>query len=103
MVSARSYTFEKSRINIVFGDITSSTAQVIVSSDDYYITMGGGVSGAILRAGGQEIMIDAAKKVPAKLGDVVVTTAGRLKAQYVFHAITIEQHSDGMEPAKIVR
>ena len=103
MVNARSYTFEKGRINLVFGDITSSTAQAIVSSDDYYITMGGGVSGAILRAGGQEIMIDAAKKVPAKLGDVVVTTAGRLNAQYIFHAITIEQYSDEAEPAKIVR
>jgi O-acetyl-ADP-ribose deacetylase (regulator of RNase III) len=35
-------------------------------------------------------MIDAAKKVPAKLGEIIVTTAGRLQAQYVFHAITIE-------------
>lgn len=48
-------------------------------------------------------MIDATKKVPAKLGDVVVTTAGRLKAQYVFHAITIHQYSNEIEPAKIVR
>jgi O-acetyl-ADP-ribose deacetylase (regulator of RNase III) len=77
----RSYIFEKGKLNVVFGDITASSAQVIVSSDDYYITMGGGVSGAILRAGGQEVMIDAAKKVPVKLGDVVVTTAGRLHAQ----------------------
>jgi O-acetyl-ADP-ribose deacetylase (regulator of RNase III) len=66
MVTSRYYTFEKSRITVVFGDITSSTAQAIVSSDDYYITMGGGVSGAILGRGGQEIMIDAAKKVPAE-------------------------------------
>jgi O-acetyl-ADP-ribose deacetylase (regulator of RNase III) len=87
----------------MFGDITSSTAQAIVSSDDNYITMGGGVSGAILRTGGQEIMIDAAKKVPAKLGDVVVTNAGRLNAQYIFHAITIEHYPDEAEPAKIVR
>ncbi|HEV8040387.1 MAG TPA: macro domain-containing protein [Bryobacteraceae bacterium] len=86
----RSYQFGKSRLTIEFGDITSANAQVIVSSDDYYITMGGGVSASILRAGGQEIMIDAAKKVPAKLGEIIVTTAGRLQAQYVFHAITIE-------------
>jgi O-acetyl-ADP-ribose deacetylase (regulator of RNase III) len=90
----RSYQFGKSRLTVEFGDITSTQAQVIVSSDDYYITMGGGVSAAILRAGGQEIMIDAAKKVPAKLGEVIVTTAGRLQAQYVFHAITSEQYAD---------
>lgn len=93
-MKTRSYQFGKSRLTIEFGDITSARTQVIVSSDDYYITMGGGVSAAILRAGGQEIMIDAAKKVPAKLGEVVVTTAGRLQAQYVFHAITIEQYAD---------
>lgn len=93
-MKTRSYQFGKSRLTIEFGDITSAKTQVIVSSDDYYITMGGGVSASILRAGGQEIMIDAAKKVPAKLGEVVVTTAGRLQAQYVFHAITIEQHAD---------
>lgn len=103
MVTSRSYKFEKSHIDVLFGDITSSTAQAIVSSDDYYVTMGGGVSGAILRAGGQEIMLDAAKKVPARLGDVVVTTAGRLKAQYVFHAITIEQYLDDVDPSAVVR
>jgi O-acetyl-ADP-ribose deacetylase (regulator of RNase III) len=104
-VMYRSYQFGKSRLTIEFGDITSAKSQVIVSSDDYYITMGGGVSAAILHAGGQEIMIDAAKKVPAKLGDVIVTTAGRLQAQYVFHAITIELYEDrGRTPAKqIVR
>jgi O-acetyl-ADP-ribose deacetylase (regulator of RNase III) len=101
----RSYQFGNSRLTIEFGDITSAKAQVIVSSDDYYITMGGGVSAAILRAGGQEIMIDASKKVPAKLGDVIVTTAGRLQAQYVFHAITIEQYADrgGSRAKQIVR
>jgi O-acetyl-ADP-ribose deacetylase (regulator of RNase III) len=48
----RSYQFGKSRLTIEFGDITSANAQAIVSSDDYYITMGGGVSASILRAGG---------------------------------------------------
>jgi len=56
--------------------------------------MGGGVSAAILRAGGREIMLDAAKKVPAKLGDVVVTTAGSLPAQYIFHAISIGSQNE---------
>src|SRR4051812_9854236 len=92
-MKSRSYQFGKSSLTIVFGDIASATTQVIVSSDDYYITMGGGVSAALLREGGQAIAIDAAKKVPAKLGDVVVTTAGRLPAQYIFHAISIGPHA----------
>jgi O-acetyl-ADP-ribose deacetylase (regulator of RNase III) len=99
----RSYQFGKSQLTIEFGDITSAKTQVIVSSDDCYITMGGGVSASILRAGGQEIMIDAAKKVPAKLGDVIVTTAGRLRAQYIFHAITLEQYADQIPARQVVR
>ena len=70
-------------MTLEFGDIPKSKAQVLVSSDDSYLTMGGGVSVAILRAGGNAIAIDAAKKVPASLGDVVVTTAGSLPAQYI--------------------
>ena len=38
----RSYQFGTSLLTIEFGDITSATTKVIVSSDDYYITMGGG-------------------------------------------------------------
>jgi O-acetyl-ADP-ribose deacetylase (regulator of RNase III) len=45
----RSYQFGESRLRIEFGDIISANSQVIVSSDDYYITMGGGVSAVILR------------------------------------------------------
>src|ERR1035438_8167123 len=102
-MKSRSYKFGNSGLTIEFGDITAAGSDVIVSSDDYYITMGGGVSAAILRAGGQEIMIDAAKKVPAKLGDVVVTTAGRLQAQYVFHAITIEQFAQAKPGRQVVK
>jgi O-acetyl-ADP-ribose deacetylase (regulator of RNase III) len=87
----RIYQFASSSLTLRFGDITTSQSQVIVSSDDAYITMGGGVSASIRRAGGQEIIIDAAKKVPANVGDVVVTSAGRLRAQYIFHAITISR------------
>ncbi len=60
-----------------------------MSSDDSYLTMGGGVSASIRRAAGQGILTEVAKRIPAKLGDVIVTSAGLLKAKYVFHAITI--------------
>ncbi len=92
----RTYAFGSSTLNLVFGDITTSTADAIVSSDNYLLTMGGGVSAAIRRAGGEAILVDATKRIPAKLGDVIVTTAGNLPAAYVFHAVTI----DGDGPAE---
>ncbi|MBR2025960.1 MAG: macro domain-containing protein [Alistipes sp.] len=50
---------------------------------------GGGVSRAILRSGGEQIQIDAQRKLPARVGDVVVSTAGNLRHQkYVFHCLT---------------
>lgn len=68
----------------------NSKAEVIVSSDDTEITMGGGVSACILRDGGASIQQDARKKLPAKIGDVVVSTAGDLDFQkYIFHCMTI--------------
>lgn len=89
MQQRRSYQVGKSTLTLEFGDITASTADVLVSSDDSYLTMGGGVSAAIQRAAGQGILLEVAKNIPAKLGDVVVTGAGSLSAKHVFHAITI--------------
>ncbi|MFN8635680.1 MAG: DUF4062 domain-containing protein [Chloroflexota bacterium] len=89
MTTSRAYRVGPSTITILFGDITTSRAEVIVSSDDFELSMGGGVSEAISTAGGQSVAHDAAKLVPASAGDVVVTTAGRLPAKYLFHAITI--------------
>lgn len=102
MLMEHSYRVGKSRLTLKFGDLTTSTADVIVSSDDTYISMGGGVSAAILRIGGEAIALDAAKKVPAALGEIVVTTAGALKAQYVFHAITIGPNPKNLSNKEIV-
>ena len=72
------------------GDICSSKCDVIVSSDDSWISQGGGVSMAIARAGGDTIRAETRKLVPAELGDVIVTGGGNLRQKYVFHAITID-------------
>jgi O-acetyl-ADP-ribose deacetylase (regulator of RNase III) len=102
MLRERTYRFGESTLTLRFGDIAQADAQVIVSSDDSYITMGGGVSASILRVGGEAIALDASKKVPAPLGDVVVTTAGALPAQYVFHAITIGPNPEQLSHTAIV-
>lgn len=98
----RTYAFGLSKLHLEFGDITTSDAQVIVSSDDYYLSMGGGVSAAIRRAGGEAISLDASKKAPARLGEVVVTAAGSLAAQHIFHAITIGPDPDEMPAERVI-
>lgn len=89
----RAYNINNSQLTIKFGNILDSCAEVIVSSDDYRLTMGGGISRTIRIAAGDEIKNDAKKKIPASLGDVVVTTAGLLSQKFIFHAITIDSNT----------
>lgn len=91
-MDSRKYIFNKSTLTVKFDNILNSKAEVIVSSDNCYVTMGGGVSLAILRAGGDTIIKDAKKMTPVPLGDVIVTSAGTLQHQnYIYHCITIDQ------------
>jgi RNA polymerase sigma factor (sigma-70 family) len=96
----RLYAVRDCTLGIEFGDITTSSADVIVSSDDTELTMAGGVSAALLRAGGETVLLDAAKGAPARTGDVVVTTAGILPARYLFHAITLGE--DAPTPGEVL-
>jgi O-acetyl-ADP-ribose deacetylase (regulator of RNase III) len=89
----RTYQVGRSTLSIEFSDITTSKAEVLVSSDDSHLSMGGGVSASIRRAAGQGILIEVAKMESAKLGDVVVTSAGLLPVKYIFHAVTIGEGS----------
>lgn len=86
----RIYRYNNSIVTLKFGNILDSEAEVIVSSDDCFLTMSGGVSMAIKNADQSgAIREDIKKKIPAELGDVVVTTAGSLSQKFIFHAITI--------------
>lgn len=84
------YKINQTTFRVCYGDITKLEIGAVVSSDDNYLTMGGGVSMAIARAGGMSVREDARKFVPLKIGEVAVTTAGTLPAKYVFHAVTID-------------
>jgi O-acetyl-ADP-ribose deacetylase (regulator of RNase III) len=102
-MQARTYAVGRSSITLRFGDITASKAEVLVSSDDAWLSMGGGVSAALRRAGGTRVLADASKLVPAKVGDVLVTTAGELPARYILHCVTIGERRAEMPAAAIVR
>lgn len=61
MESSRTYTINNSKLTIKFGNIITSSADIIVSSDDYILSMGGGASAAIYNAAGPTIRTDARK------------------------------------------
>jgi len=73
------------------GDITRVAADAIVNAANSALAGGGGVDGAIHRAGGPEIMKELdgirAKTGGCPTGSAVATGAGRLPAKYVFHAV----------------
>ena len=104
-VAAMTYRIGPSTIKIRVGDLTRSRSQALVSSDDYMLSMGGGVSAAILREGGPAIMSDTRKMVPRATGDIVVSGAGTLTARYVLHAITIGPwgQAEQLPPGAMVR
>lgn len=78
-------------ITVALGDITRFEVDAIVNAANSLLIMGGGVAGAILRAGGKTIQEEASKKAPVPVGKAVATTAGKLKAKYVIHAPTMER------------
>ncbi len=77
-------------IEVIHGDITKLEVEAIVNAANTRLIMGGGVAGAIKRAGGKEIEEEAVRQGPIKIGSAVVTSAGRLKAKYVIHSPTME-------------
>lgn len=81
----------KTTITVIQGDITKVEVDATVNAANSSLIMGGGVAGAILRAGGRTIQEEANRKAPIPIGEAVATNAGRLKAKYVIHAPTMEQ------------
>lgn len=75
-------------IELIQGDITLQAVDAIVNAANQHLAGGGGVDGAIHRAGGPEIMKELKEKYTGcPTGSAVVTGAGRLKAKYVIHAV----------------
>ncbi|MGD2246832.1 MAG: macro domain-containing protein [Candidatus Methanofastidiosia archaeon] len=78
-------------IDIIKGDISHVSADVLVNAANNRLWMGSGVAGALKRYGGQVIEKEAVKKGPIPVGEAVETTAGNLDAQYIIHAAVMGQ------------
>jgi len=74
-------------IALVLGDITKEETDAIVNAANSGLRGGGGVDGAIHRAGGPSIMTECRQIGHCPTGQAVVTTAGNLKATYVIHTV----------------
>lgn len=78
-------------IEVVKGDITNIPCDAIVNAANCFLKGGGGVDGAIHKAGGPAIL-EACKKIVleigiCKVGEAVITEAGNLPAKYVIHTV----------------
>jgi len=74
-------------IELVVGDLTEQQVDAIVNAANESLLGGGGVDGAIHRAGGPEILAESSKLGGCAPGDAKATTGGRLPARWVIHAV----------------
>ncbi len=87
-------------LELIQGDITEQTADVIVNAANAALQMGGGVAGAIRRRGGAAIQEECNRIGGTYVGGAVITTGGNLPAKYVIHAVG-PIHGDNHEDAKL--
>jgi len=72
------------------GDITRLDVDAIANAANTDLRHGGGVAGAIVRAGGRTIQDESDRLAPIGLGEAVATGAGELPARWVIHAATMQ-------------
>jgi O-acetyl-ADP-ribose deacetylase (regulator of RNase III) len=82
-------------------DITELEVDAIANAANTELRHGGGVAGAISRAGGPSVQSESDERAPIGLGEAVETTAGEMPCRWVIHAATMEL--GGPTSAEIIR
>ena len=81
----------RTRIQLVFGDITKLEVDALVNAANSSLMGGGGVDGAIHRAGGPAILEECRQIIAlqgrCETGEAVITTGGNLSARFVIHTV----------------
>jgi O-acetyl-ADP-ribose deacetylase (regulator of RNase III) len=91
---------KNSILQLVQGDITEMATDAIVNAANAHLVLGGGVAGAIRKKGGSVIQAECDKIGGTFVGGAVITTGGKLKANYVIHAVG-PRMGEGNEDAKL--
>ena len=99
-------TVNQTRLSILQGDITQQDSDAIVNAANSSLMGGGGVDGAIHRAGGPAILRECKEIVSRQgrlpTGKAVITTGGNLKARYVIHTVGPVWHGGGKGEAELL-
>jgi O-acetyl-ADP-ribose deacetylase len=88
-------------IEVQQADITTLDVDAIANAANTALKHGGGVAGAIVRAGGRIVQEESDELAPVGLGEAVATSAGEMPASWVIHAATM--HLGGPTSAEIIR
>ena len=89
------------QIEVLETDVTGLEVDAIVNAANTDLKLGGGVAGAIRRAGGPSIQEECDARSPIGLGEAVETGAGEMPARWVIHAATM--HLGGGTSAEVIR
>jgi O-acetyl-ADP-ribose deacetylase (regulator of RNase III) len=77
-------------LEVIAADVTALEVDAIANAANTELKHGGGVAGAISRAGGPQVQRESDAKAPIGLGEAVETAAGDMPARWVIHAATME-------------
>jgi len=92
-----------STLVLTIGDITKESTDAIINAANSRLAGGGGVDGAIHKAGGPTLMQECRKIGGCPTGRAVMTTAGNLKAKYVIHTVGPRYHNGTGNEAELLR
>jgi O-acetyl-ADP-ribose deacetylase (regulator of RNase III) len=77
-------------LEVIAADVTALEVDAIANAANTQLIHGGGVAGAISRAGGPDVQRESDERAPIGLGEAVETTAGDMPCRWVIHAATME-------------